>query len=83
MQLKSATTLANKTVKEFQKYKKENDLDAFFTANMSHSSRKDILERIGKFMEVPDWWSEGMSDPVQIQQLDVSNGEYQLSQTLE
>ena len=78
MQITAKDLHLKKMQEDYDKYRRENDLDAFFTANMNDLTRAEILDRIGEFMKVPDWWSLDMEDPVLVQQAKVSGAHNKL-----
>jgi hypothetical protein len=60
--------------KEFFSFKKANDLDEFFAAHLSKDTRAELVDRIEKFIDAPDW-SEDVLDHAQLDNVKVSDAE--------
>ena len=59
---------------QHDKYRKDNDIDSFFGANLDEITRKELLDRIKEFMTVPQWWT-GVTDEHRVRKAKPTNVE--------
>ena len=65
--------------KEYQNYKKLNDLDEYFAKNLNEESKERVLENVKELMKVTDW---SYYDASTISTLESMNAQSFLNQVL-